>query len=174
MLAIYRVSEIWIGIVSAGIVLAGTDFGDAPRRLAVRNRKGGFSSSRALAGLFSSDTLQPVPRQLIRRAIALDPIMDESLGESSRLRYHSPLLQGAIDGLFYALVAWRTVAVWLASLQAAAAQHEADAVLRTIPEEVRSPSQGELTLWTANLIVMRRLYSAAIGCVRSKTSRSGT
>jgi uncharacterized membrane protein YccC len=34
MLAVYRVSEIWIGIVSAGIVLAGTDFGAAPRRLA--------------------------------------------------------------------------------------------------------------------------------------------
>src|ERR1700686_1598097 len=36
MLAVYRVSEIWIGIVSAGIVLAGTDFGDAPRRLAAQ------------------------------------------------------------------------------------------------------------------------------------------
>src|ERR1700686_2811178 len=36
MLAITRVSEIWIGIVSAGIVLAGTDFGDAPRRLAAQ------------------------------------------------------------------------------------------------------------------------------------------
>ena len=34
MLAVYRVSEIWIGIVSAGIVLAGTDFRAAPRRLA--------------------------------------------------------------------------------------------------------------------------------------------
>jgi uncharacterized membrane protein YccC len=32
--AIMRVSEIWIGIVCAGIVLAGTDFGAAPRRLA--------------------------------------------------------------------------------------------------------------------------------------------
>ena len=34
MLAITRVSEIWIGIVCAGIVLAGTDFGGAQRRLA--------------------------------------------------------------------------------------------------------------------------------------------
>jgi uncharacterized membrane protein YccC len=34
MLAIYRASEISIGIVSAGIVLAGTDLGGAPRRLA--------------------------------------------------------------------------------------------------------------------------------------------
>jgi uncharacterized membrane protein YccC len=36
MLAVYRVSEIWIGIVSADIVLVGTDFGDAPRRLAAQ------------------------------------------------------------------------------------------------------------------------------------------
>src|SRR5271170_4876756 len=35
-LAVTRVSEIWIGIVCAGIVLAGTDFGGAPRRLATR------------------------------------------------------------------------------------------------------------------------------------------
>jgi len=35
MLAIRRVSEIWIGIVCAGVVLAGTDFGAAPRRLSV-------------------------------------------------------------------------------------------------------------------------------------------
>ena len=33
MLAVYRASEICIGIVSAGIVLAGTDFGQARRRL---------------------------------------------------------------------------------------------------------------------------------------------
>src|SRR6516164_6895092 len=34
MLAVTRVSEIWIGIVCAGVVLAGTDFGGARRRLA--------------------------------------------------------------------------------------------------------------------------------------------
>ena len=116
MLAVYRVSEIWIGIVSAGIVLAGTDLGDAPRRLAAQfaavaaEIAKGFSSSLALAGL-SSDTLQPVRRELIRRVIALDPITDEALGEFSRLRYHSPLLQGAIDGFFYALAAWRSAVV---------------------------------------------------------------
>ena len=34
LLAVYRASEICIGIVCAGIVLAGTDFGGAQRRLA--------------------------------------------------------------------------------------------------------------------------------------------
>jgi uncharacterized membrane protein YccC len=34
MLAVTRVSEICIGIVAAGVILAGTDFGAAPRKLA--------------------------------------------------------------------------------------------------------------------------------------------
>src|SRR5271165_4324429 len=122
MLAVYRASEICIGIVCAGVVLTLTDVGDAPRRLAAQfaalaaEIAKGFSSSLALAGLSSSDTLQPVRRELIRRVIALDPIMDESLGESSRLRYHSPLLQAAIEGLFYALAAWRSAVVRLSRL----------------------------------------------------------
>jgi len=37
-LAVTRVSEIWIGIACAGIVLAGTDFGGTPRRLAALTR----------------------------------------------------------------------------------------------------------------------------------------
>jgi hypothetical protein len=34
MINVTRISEIWIGIVCADIVVAGTDFGGAPRRLA--------------------------------------------------------------------------------------------------------------------------------------------
>jgi uncharacterized membrane protein YccC len=156
MLAVYRVSEIWIGIVSAGIVLAGTDFGDAPRRLAAQfaalaaEIANGFSSSLALAGLSTSDTLQPVRRELIRRVIALDSIMDESLGESSRLRYHSPLLQSAIDGLFYALAAWRIAVVRLSRLPKDVARREANAILRIIPPELRSAAQAGQTTWTEN------------------------
>ena len=122
MLAVYRVSEIWIGIVSAGIVLAGTDFGDAPRRLAAQfaallaEIANGFSSSLALATVGSSDTLQPVRRELIRRVTALDPVIDESIGESSTLRYHSPLLRNAFEGLFTALAGWRSVMVRLRGL----------------------------------------------------------
>ena len=166
MLAVYRVSEIWIGIVFAGVVLAGTDFGAAPRRLAAL-----FADlSAKIAAHFGAslvsvaplaDTL-PIRRELLRKVIALDPVIDEAIGKSSQLRYHSPLLQDAADGLFAAIAAWRTVAVRLAFLPAAAAQHEVEAVLRTIPEEVRSPSQGEPTLWTANPIVIRTLYRATI------------
>jgi uncharacterized membrane protein YccC len=174
MLAVYRVSEIWIGIVCAGIVLAGTDFGDAPRRLAAQfaalaaEIAKGFRSSLALAGLSSSDTLQPVRRELIRRVIALDPIMDESLGESSRLRYHSPLLQGAIDGLFYALAAWRSAEVRLSRLPKGVARQESDAILRNIPAELRSAAQaGQTTSWTENPSEKRAECDAAARALRA-------
>src|SRR5436309_285034 len=72
MLAIFRVSEIWIGIVCAGIVLAGTDFGGARRRLAavfgavsaeIVDR---FGSTLITAGATPSDPHQPVRRALMR------------------------------------------------------------------------------------------------------------
>jgi uncharacterized membrane protein YccC len=174
MLAVYRVSEIWIGIVSAGIVLAGTDFGDAPRRLAAQfaavaaQIAKGFSSSLAQAGSSSSDTLQPVRRELIRRVIALDPIMEESLGESSRLRYHSPLLQGAIDGLFHALAAWRGAGVRLSHLSRDVARQEANAILRSIPPELSSAAQADQTTpWTENPSGRRAECDAASRALRA-------
>jgi uncharacterized membrane protein YccC len=174
MLAVYRVSEIWIGIVSAGIVLAGTDFGDAPRRLAAQfaavaaEIAKGFSSSLAQAGLSSSDTLQPVRRELIRPVIALDPIMEESLGESSRLRYHSALLQGAVDGLFHALAAWRGAGVRLSRLPKDVARQEANAILRRIPLELRSAAQaGQATPWIENPSGRRAECDAAARALRA-------
>jgi uncharacterized membrane protein YccC len=176
MLAVYRVSEIWIGIVSAGIVLTLTDFGDAPRRLAAQfaamaaEIAKGFSSSLALAGLSSSDTLQPVRRELTRRVIALDTIMDESLGESSRLRYHSPVLQGAIDGLFYALAAWRSVGVRLSRLPKDVARQEVNAILRAIPPELRSAQAGQTTSWAENPSGMRKECDAAARALQALPS----
>src|SRR6201988_4367296 len=80
MLAIFRVSEIWIGIVCAGIVLAGTDFGGARRRLAAvfaavsAEIVDGFGATLAPAGAVSSDTQQPVRRELIRKGVVLGPV----------------------------------------------------------------------------------------------------
>ena len=168
MLAVTRVSEICIGIVCAGIVLAGTDFGGARRRLAalfaalsaeIASR---FTGTLAQAGSELAET-QPVRRELIRRVIALDPVIDEAIGESSRLRYHSPVLQAAVDGLFAALAGWRTVAVHLARLPTDAARQEADAVLQHVPRELRSaPDQGEPTRWMADPVRLRRLCDAAV------------
>src|SRR5467141_913968 len=118
MLAVFRASEICIGIVCAGVVLAGTDLGGARRRVAMllaaisAEIAGRFTGTLALAGPNLPET-QPVRRELVRRVAALDPVIDEALGESSQLRYHSPVLQRAMDGLLGALAGWRTVAVHL-------------------------------------------------------------
>ncbi|MBO0741610.1 MAG: FUSC family protein [Hyphomicrobiaceae bacterium] len=134
--AITRVSEIWIGIACAGVVLAGTDFGGARRQLAAllaglsAEIAGKFSS--ALAGSSLSE-IQPVRRELVRQVIALDPIIDRVKGESSVLRYHSALLQAAVDGLFEALAGWCAVVWRLTRLPDDVARQEADAVLRNVP-----------------------------------------
>src|SRR5258707_2905360 len=116
MLAVFRASEICIGIVCAGVVLAGTDLGGARRRVATlfaaisAEITGRFTGMLTLAGPDLPET-QPVRQELVRRVVALDPVIDEALGESSQLRYHSPVLQRAVDGLLAALAGWRAVAV---------------------------------------------------------------
>ena len=88
LLAVYRASEICIGIVCAGIVLAGTDFGGAQRRLAAlftalsAEITGRFTGMLALAGPDLPET-QPIRRELVRRVIALDPVIDVAKGESA-------------------------------------------------------------------------------------------
>src|SRR3984893_8254194 len=105
MLAVWRASEICIGIVCAGVVLADTDLGGARRGLAgsfaslaveITSR---FSRMLTLAGLQLPDT-QAERRDLVQRVIALDPVIDQTLGESSHVRYHSSILQTAAHRLF--------------------------------------------------------------------------
>ncbi len=121
MLAIFRASEICIGIVCAGIVLAGTDLGGAQKRLAASfadlaaDIVGGFTRMLALAGPQMPDT-QAERRELVRRVIELDPMIDQTLGESSHLRDRSTTLQTAVHGLFAALVGWRGIAAHLRRL----------------------------------------------------------
>jgi uncharacterized membrane protein YccC len=155
LLAVYRASEICIGIVSAGIVLAGTDFGGAQRRLAVlfaalpAEIMGRFTNMLALAGPELPETL-PIRRELVRRVIALDPIIDQVKGESAEIRYHSPVLQAAVDGLFAALVGWRTIAVLLERLPDDEAREAAEAVLLSVPQELRSAERGVPAEWLAD------------------------
>ncbi len=143
MLAVLRATEISIGIVSAGIVLAGTDLGRAPRQLAAAiadlaaQITSDFTHMLARAGAGMPDT-QPQRRELVRRAIALDPVVDQAIGESSELRYHSPILQSTIYGLFLAVDGWRTVAVHLSQLPDDKARAQAETIQRAIPPELRS------------------------------------
>jgi uncharacterized membrane protein YccC len=168
MLAVDRASEICIGIVCAGIVLAGTDLGGARRRLATlfaaisSEISGGFAGTLATAGAEFENT-QTVRRELLRRVIALDPVIDEALGESSQLRYHSPILQNALDGLVVAVASWRMAAVALARLPQERARQEASAVLAEVPDLLRArPEQGEATRWIAGPTRLLQACDAAV------------
>ncbi len=168
MLAVDRASEICIGIVCAGIILAGTDLGGAPRRLATlfaaisAEISGRFAGTLATAGAEFENT-QKIRRELLRRVIALDPVIDEALGESTQLRYHSPVLQNALDGLLVALASWRTAAVALARLPQERARREAGAVLAEVPEPLRARPDGDaVTRWIAGPTRLLRTCDAAV------------
>ena len=168
MLAVTRASEICIGIVSAGIVLSGTDFGGARRRVATlfaalsAEIACRFTGTLADAGAEFEQT-QTIRRELVRRVIALDPVIDEALGESSELRYHSPLLQNALDGLVRALASWRAVAVVLARSPQDRARGEAEAVLVEVPELLRAASGADpVARWTAGPARLLEACEAAV------------
>jgi uncharacterized membrane protein YccC len=168
LLAVYRASEICIGIACAGIVLAATDLGSAQRRLATlfaaisTEISSRFTGTLANAGAGFEET-QTVRRELVRRLIALDPVIDEALGESAQLRYHSPVLQIALDGLLSAMAGWRSVSVVLARSPDERARQEAGAVLARVPEELRlRPEQSEPTGWIANPTRLLRACDAAV------------
>jgi uncharacterized membrane protein YccC len=142
-LAVTRVSEICIGIVCAGIVMAGTDFGHARSRL---SKQFAVISAQITAGLTCAFTLSgPIFEnsrstrwELTRRVIALDPLIDQVMGEVSHLRYRSWVLQASVDALFTALAAWRTVADHLEHLPYEQRRQETGAILRSLPCELRS------------------------------------
>jgi len=167
-LAVTRASEICIGIVCAGVVLAATDFGDARRRLAALFASVSAEimgrSTRVLsrAGSDVADS-RSARHELIGRVVALDPVIDQAIGESSSLRYHSPIFQAAVDGLFAALAGWRVMATHLARLPDDQAHAEADIVLQRFPKALRAaPLQGEPTAWLERPIRLRRACGAAI------------
>jgi uncharacterized membrane protein YccC len=144
-LALSRATEICIGIVCAGIVLAGTDFGRARHRLAAQFAALSAEITGALAGTFLlagpvAEKTRPIRWELIRRVIALDPVIDEAVGEASDLRYRSRRLQAAVDGLFAALSGWRAVANHLELLPNDRRRQEVEAVLRSLPRELLSES----------------------------------
>jgi uncharacterized membrane protein YccC len=162
-LAITRVTEIGIGIVSAGIVLAGTDLGDARRQLAAlfANLATGimakFTGTLQAAGPDQPDT-RPVRRDFIRRVIALNPSIDQTIGESSQIRYHLPVLQKAVDGLFATLSGWRAIANHLVRLPDDQAMAEAATVLQSLPTGLTS--LPDPAAWTADAIALRRICEA--------------
>ena len=168
MLAIWRASEICIGIVCAGVVLAGTDLGGGQRRLATSLANlaaaiaGGFTRMLAPTGVQISDT-QAERRELVRRVIALDPEVDQALGESSHVRSQMTILQAAVHGLLSTLGSWRGVATHLSRLPDALRRRETETILRSIPPELRSAAEhGSPGRWMADPIAVRHVCAEAV------------
>jgi uncharacterized membrane protein YccC len=168
MLAITRASEICIGIVCAGVVLAATDFGGTGRQLALQFAELSAEIIQKLVRTFTLSGPEPLEtrafrRDLVRRVIALNPVIDQALGESSDLRSRSLILQTAVDGLFAALAGWRMVAVHLDRLPNNQSRRQADIVLRNIPPELHSaPTEGEAKSWATDPSSARRACTAAL------------
>ena len=167
LLAVTRASEICLGIVCAGVVLASTDLGGAGRRLATQfadlsvEITAGFIRTLAIAGHQFADT-QPVRHEYIRRVVALDPVIDQTLGESGRIRYHSPLLQSGVDGLFTALSGWRAVANHV-RVPAGETRQEASAVLESLPLELRLVSQPDASgRWIGDPVALHKLCELTV------------
>lgn len=175
ILAVTRATEICIGIVSAGVVLAGTDFGGTRRRLAVQLAELSAATTRGLFATFllvgpeQSQSREP-RRDLIRRVIALDAIIDQALGEATDLRARSSRLYAAVDGLFKALSGWRTAADHLEWLRGDEGRLEAETILGNIPPALRQA--GAAADWTADPLRMRRLCAAAVRAVAALPART--
>jgi uncharacterized membrane protein YccC len=168
MLALTRATEICIGIVCAGIVLAGTDFGRTRRHLAMLL---GSISAEITAGLMRSLGLarseQPATaaarRDLMRRVGALDAIADTARGEAPELRADPRPLQAAMDGLFSALSGWSAVANHLETLSDRDGARESAAILRVLPKELRTPSiESDTVNWVNEPAQTRKLFAAAV------------
>jgi uncharacterized membrane protein YccC len=168
LLAVTRATEIWIGIICAGAVLALTDFGSARRRLtaqlsAVLAEAGaGFIRALTLPGAMQSAT-RDARRNLMRRVPALDPVIDEAIGESTEIRHRSGVLQDALDGLLAASAAWGTIANHLEQLPGEKERDDATAVLGCIPPELQSAlAGGSANAWIAKASKLRAAAGTAV------------
>ncbi|MGH7081194.1 MAG: FUSC family protein [Acetobacteraceae bacterium] len=164
MLAVNFFTLVALGIFAAGIVLGLTDLGSAPRRLAahlagiIAGIAANFTRTLASVGVERPD-MQPLRRDFIRRVAALDPMIEESLGQSSQVRHYSPVLQKAVDGFFTALAGWRAVEIRLARMRDEEARQQATVILQTLPPELTGANPDR---WTADPIGLYRICETAI------------
>jgi len=113
LVAVWRTTEIGIGIFAAGLVHSLSYLGDARARLAAALAQIGRGIAVGLAQTLREGNealeLRTARRALIGRTIALDPTIDEALGEPSHLRHQRGRLQVARQSLFVALSGWRGI-----------------------------------------------------------------
>ncbi|HEY2133377.1 MAG TPA: FUSC family protein, partial [Acetobacteraceae bacterium] len=134
--AVTRGSEIFIGSLCAGAVLIVTNLGRARDRLASALADAAIGIAAGIARTLAigpdSEKTRGVRREMIRRIIALDPIMDEATGEAPDLHYRTRTLQAGVEGLFSAISAWRGIANFLDTTWDEAAQDDAAALLPAV------------------------------------------
>jgi uncharacterized membrane protein YccC len=166
LLALTRVSEIWIGIICSTLVMASTDFGRSRRRLAELFAVISAAVTRGLVRTLCgarSEEMRVSRRDLIRRTIALDPVIDRVMGEAPDLRLGSQGLRAAVEGLFAGLSNWRLVANHLELLPDKQRQQEADAILQALPAALRSTTgEKDAASWADNPTHFRRNCVAAV------------
>jgi len=167
LLAISRASEICIGIISAGVVLAATDLGAARRRLMVEVTALSSEITDMLVGTLSADRLElltapAVWRELAQRIGALDAAIDVAIGESPDLRLHMSELQSIAASLFAALAAWRGVGVHLERLPEEQRRHQAARILSLLPRNELASLQNS----AANVAAFRGVRADCSKVVR--------
>jgi uncharacterized membrane protein YccC len=157
-----------IGIFCAGVVGVLTDTGDAPRRLAVAiagvsaRVMDGFIDTLSRGGTALPDMV-PLRRELIRQVSALDPVIDQSAGESSQIRAYVALLQRTMDGLFGGLVGWRAVGSHLDRLPQDQARQQAQQVLRLLRPDPSAPVESaDPARWTSDPDALQRRYQRGV------------
>jgi uncharacterized membrane protein YccC len=157
--AFARGTEICVGIVCAGVVLATTDLGGARQRLAAMLAN--LSAGVAAGLLRALRTNAPAPadartarRRMLLQVAGLDTVIDQAAGEIATLRFQPRELQAAADGLFVALIAWRGVANHQEFVPEAAA--EAVRVNRCLPPILSDPDAiGDGAMWLGDPFTMR-------------------
>ncbi|MCW6509973.1 FUSC family protein [Lichenifustis flavocetrariae] len=140
ILALSRATEICLGIVCGMVIMSLTDAGRSSRRLAAT-----FAGLAAEIGEGAASQLhrQGAPdaefrtrrRDLIKRVAALDPLLDQAIGESPVLGERRSTVRAGINGLFLALSAWRSLGLHLERLPAEEAERQAQALWALLPPE---------------------------------------
>jgi uncharacterized membrane protein YccC len=169
LLALTRVSEIWIGLACAALVMTSTDVGRALRRLAelfaALRSEITQGLVRALAGA-DGEEMRMRRRDLIGRTIALEPVIDEAIGEAPALRLRSQELRVAVQGLFGALSSWRMVSNHLELLPSEHRRAEAETLLQRLPAALHSTAvESDLASWATNAAYLRRACAAAVKAI---------
>jgi uncharacterized membrane protein YccC len=137
-IAVGRASEICVGIVCGTLVIALTDLGNSPRRLAALLSQLIAETARHLARILadagSSDSDSSEQRRaLIARTAALKPVIGDAAGESPELLQRQLVMHAAMNGLFRALSGARIVETHLRSGPRTEAQRDARMILTDLP-----------------------------------------